>query len=293
MSARDAMHDEMPGFFPGRPGGEHDEPLLDMILERCPIPPGAPPEFHGLARVLAAVAGPAEPGDLAGQDAAYAAFTRLASRPGTSHAALRSARRSLSERPARGRLPQAAALAVAAAGLGSIAAAFAGVLPSPIQHFAHETIGAPSLPRGVSPHALTVTSSPMPTHPRPSDTGNGKKQSAASSDPVSDKNHHGSLPAHGRKGYGAVPGLTGCVPALGQDHDWAVGDIQNPARPTPAPAPNRVRPRATQSPARSDPVQNRASPGSLPFPWPLPLASATRVCPAGTTPYQETHAPGR
>ena len=112
------MHDEMPGFFPGRPGGEHDEPLLDMILERRPIPPGAPPEFHGLARVLAAVAGPAEPGDLAGQDAAHAAFTRLASRPGTSHAALRSARRSLSERPARGRLPQAAALAVAARPVG-------------------------------------------------------------------------------------------------------------------------------------------------------------------------------
>lgn len=58
------MHDEMPGFFPGRPGGEHDEPLLDMLLERCPIPPGAPPEMHDLARLLAAAAGPAEPGDL-------------------------------------------------------------------------------------------------------------------------------------------------------------------------------------------------------------------------------------
>ena len=280
------MHDEMPGFFPGRPGGEHDEPLLDMILERRPIPPGAPPEFHGLARVLAAVAGPAEPGDLAGQDAACAAFTRLASRPGTSHAALRSARRSLSERPARGRLPQAAALAVAAAGLGSIAAAFAGVLPSPIQHFAHETIGAPSPARGVSPHALTVTGSPMPRDPRPSDTGNSNKQSAASSDPVSDKTHDGSLPAHGRRGYGAVPGLGGCVAALGQDHGWPVDDI-------PSPAPNQVRPGATQSPVRSGPGQDQASPGSLPFPWPLPLASATGVCPAGTTPYQETHAPGR
>jgi hypothetical protein len=254
-----------------------------MILERRPIPPGAPPEFHGLARVLAAVAEPAEPGDLAGQDAAYAAFTRLASRPGTSHAALRSARRSLSERPARGRLPQAAALAVAAAGLGSIAAAFAGVLPSPIQHFAHETIGAPPPPRGVSPHALTVTGSPMPRHPRPSDS---QKQPATSSDPVSDKTHYGSLPAHGRRGDGAVPGLASCVPALGQDHGWAVGDI-------PSPAPNQVKPGATQSPAQSGPGQDRASPGSLPFPWPLPVASATRVCPAGTTPYQETHAPGR
>ena len=140
------MHDEMPGFFPGRPGGEHDEPLLDMILERRPIPPGAPPEIHGLARMLAAVAGPAEPRDLAGQDAAQAAFTRLASRSGTSHAALRSARRSLSERPARGRLPLAAALAVAAAGLGSTAAAYVGVLPSSIQHFAHVTFGAPAPP---------------------------------------------------------------------------------------------------------------------------------------------------
>ena len=140
------MQDEMPGFFPGRPGGEHDEPLLDMILERRPIPPGAPPEIHGLARMFAAVAGPAEPGDLPGQAAALAAFTRLTSPPGTSPAALRSARRSLSERPARGRLPLAVALAAAAAGLGSTAAAYVGVLPSPIQHFAYVTFGAPAPP---------------------------------------------------------------------------------------------------------------------------------------------------
>lgn len=282
------MHGEMPGFFPGRPGGEHDEPLLDMILERRPIPPGASPEFHGLARMLAAVAGPAEPGDLAGQDAAHAAFTRLASRPGTSHAALRSARRSLSERPARGRLPLAAALAVAAAGLGSTAAAFVGVLPSPIQHFAHETIGAPPPPHVASPRPLTVASSPMPRHPRPSDTGS-KQQPVASPDPVSDKTHRGPLSAHGRKGHGAVPVRATCVPALGEDRGWAVGDTQNP--PWPSPAPNQLKPGATQSPAPSSPSQNRASPASLPFPWPLPLA--TKGCPAGTTPYQETHASGR
>jgi hypothetical protein len=281
------MHDEMPGFFPGRPGGEHDEPLLDMILERRPIPPGAPPEFHGLARMLAAVAGPAEPGDLAGQDAAHAAFTRLASRPGTSHAALRSARRSLSERPARGRLPLAAALAVAAAGLGSTAAAFVGVLPSPIQHFAHETIGAPPPPHGVSPRPLTVASSPMPRHPRPSDTGS--RQPVASPDPVSDKTHRGPLSAHGRKGHGTDSGHASCVPALAQNHGQAVGDTQNPA--WPSLAPNQVRPGATQSPAQSGVSQNRASPGALPFPWPLPLT--TKGCPAGTTPHQETHASGR
>ena len=279
----------MPGFFPGRPGGERDEPLLDMILERCPIPPGAPPEFHGLARMLAAVAESAEPGDLAGQDAAYAAFARLVSRSGTSHAALRSARRSLSERPARGRLPLAAALAVAAAGLGSTAAAFVGVLPSPIQSFAHETIGAPPPPHGISPRPLTVASSPMPRHSRPSDTGS--KQSAASPDPVSDATHRGPLSAYGRKGHGAVPGHASCVPALGQDHGSAMGDIQNLA--WPSLVPNQVRPGATQGHAQAGPSQNQASPGSLPFPWPLPLASATKVCPAGTAPYQETHAPGQ
>jgi hypothetical protein len=283
------MHDEMPGFFPGRPGGEHDEPLLDMILERRPIPPGAPPELHGLARMLAAVAGPAEPGDLAGQDAAHAAFTRLASRPGASHAALRSARRSLSERPARGRLPVAAALAVATAGLGSIAAAFFGVLPSPIQNFAYETIGAPPPPHGISPRPLTVASSPMSRHPRPSDTGGG--QPAASPDPVSDKTHHTSVSAHGRKGHGAVPGYASCVPARGQGHGSAAGDLSKLA--LPSPAPNQLKPGAKQNPAQSGPGQNQASPGSLPFPWPLPLASATKVCPAGTTPHQETHAPGR
>ena len=31
----------MPGFlFPGRPGGEHDEPLLDMIIARRACPGG-------------------------------------------------------------------------------------------------------------------------------------------------------------------------------------------------------------------------------------------------------------
>jgi hypothetical protein len=284
------MHDEMPGFFPGRPGGEHDEPLLDMILERRPIPPGAPPEIHGLARMLAAVAGPAEPGDLAGQDAAQAAFTRLASRSGTSHAALRSARRSLSERPARGRLPLAAALAVAAAGLGSTAAAYVGVLPSSIQHFAHVTFGAPPPPRDASPRMLTITSSPMPGHTAHGTPGSARGRSAASSDPVSDKTHPGQLHAHTRKGSGAASGLASCLPAQGQDHGQAVGGTQNAARPSAAP--NQVRPAATQSPAGSGPAQNAPSPGSVPPGW-ATLPSATATCPVGSIPTEEAHAPGR
>jgi hypothetical protein len=285
------MHDEMPGFFPGRPGGEHDEPLLDMILERRPIPPGAPPEIHGLARMLAAVAGSAEPGELTGQAAAQAAFARLASRPGTSHAALRSARRSLSERPARGRLPLAAALAVAAAGLGSTAAAYAGVLPSPIQHFAHLTIGAPPPPRDVSPRTLAVTSSPMPRHTRPSTTGQGSRHSAGSARPASDNTHPGAWPTPGRKGYGAVPGFASCLSVPGQGHGQAVGYTQNQA--SPSPAPNQVRPGATQSPAGSGSSRNPAWPGSLPTSWFIPSSSATPACPGGAIPAKETNAPGR
>jgi len=285
------MHDEMPGFFPGRPGGEHDEPLLDMILERRPIPPGAPPEIHGLARMLAAAAaGPAEPGDLAGQAAAQAAFTRLGSRAGTSHAALRSARRSLSERPARGRLPLAAALAVAAAGLGSTAAAYVGVLPSPIQHFANLTIGAPPA-RDVSPQPLTVTSSPMPSHHESSTPKRGSRQPAGVVAPSSDKTHPGPWRSEGWNGYSAAPGFASCppVPGLGQNHGQAVG--QAPA--SPSPAPNQVGPGASKSPAGFGPSQNPASPGSLPAGWPVLSPSVTASCPGAASPAKEARAAGR
>ncbi len=144
MSGSGAMHSEMPGMFPGRPGGVRDEPLLDMLMERRPIPPGAPLQMHDVARMLAVAAGPAEPGELAGEVAALAAFARQASPAGISPAAQRPARHRLSRRQARGSLPRTAALAVAAAGLGSIVAAYLGVLPGPIQQAAHDAVGAPA-----------------------------------------------------------------------------------------------------------------------------------------------------
>jgi hypothetical protein len=160
------MDGEMPGSFPGRPGGERDEPLLDMIFEQRPLPPGAPPEMHDLARLLGAAAGPAEAEELAGQAAALAAFTRLAPPPGTSPAAQRSARRWLSGRPPRGRLSLAAALVVAAAGLGSTAAAFADVLPGPIQHFAHSTIAAPDRSRAAPQQKVAAAPPRRSARPR-------------------------------------------------------------------------------------------------------------------------------
>ena len=136
----------MPGFPPGRPGGEHDEPLLDMIIARRALPPDAPQPMHDLARMLAALAGPAEPGELAGEAAVRAAFSRAASPAGISSAARRPGRRRRPRRPARSRARLATALVVAVAGLGSVLAAYTGVLPGPVQQLAHVTVAAPAPP---------------------------------------------------------------------------------------------------------------------------------------------------
>jgi hypothetical protein len=148
----------MPGFpTPSPPGGEHDEPLLDMIFEGRVIPPDAPQEMHDLQRLLSALAGPAEPGELAGEAAARAAFIRLASPAGVSPGASRPPAHQGARRPASHRVPRrrragragrraglVAALCAAAAVLASTAAAYAGVLPEPVQQMAHAAVGAPA-----------------------------------------------------------------------------------------------------------------------------------------------------
>jgi hypothetical protein len=218
------MHGEMPGFFPGRPGGERHEPLLDMIFDRRPLPPGAPPEMHDLARLLTAVAGPGEPEELAGEATALAAFARLASPVGISPAASRPARRWLSGRPARARLPLAAALVATAAGLGSISAAYAGVLPDPIQHFAHDTFGAPNPSHDKSrrPSAITI--------PRPS------------------VNHTAATPV-AQPAQSATP-----------THVNGTGSSQQPSHRAPGHTPRSVAPSCTPRPR---PIRTLGSPGPV------------------------------
>ncbi len=207
MSGRDALHGEMPGFaFPGRPGGEYDEPLLDMIFERRPIPPGAPPEMHDLAQMLAALVGPAEPGELAGEAAALRAFRRVAFPARARPAALRPLRRWRSRRPARGRVRLAAALIAAVVGLGGTATAYAGVLPAPIQEMAHITLGAPA-PHHHSLHPLAVRGLRQDGRPRlrtasPRGPGQGRAGGTAQ-DPDS---AHVQRPGHGspQRGHGAA-----------------------------------------------------------------------------------------
>lgn len=190
MSPSDASPSEMPGFpFPGRPGGEHDEPLLDMILGRRALPPDAPPEIHDLARMLAALSGPAEPGELAAEADVLAAFTRLgrlgaARPPGRSHVpahVLRPVRSSRVSPPVRSSVPGlvsppvrrptrhrrrrargsvrprvglATALVGVLAGL-VILVTYAGDLPGPVQRLAHTTVAAPA-PASAHPQVTTT-----------------------------------------------------------------------------------------------------------------------------------------
>jgi hypothetical protein len=185
----------MPGFpFPGRPGGEHDEPLLDMIIARRALPPDAPPVMHDLARMLAVLDRPAEPGELAGEAAVRAAFSRAASPAGVSSAArrpVRHRRHRRSWRPARSRARLATALVVAAVGLGSVLAAYTDLLPSPVQQLAHVTVAAPAPHRSGASGTLgsgkrvrrTTSTTPHPT-PDPAPRRDRSAATSPAADPT-------------------------------------------------------------------------------------------------------------
>jgi hypothetical protein len=138
-----ASSGEMPTSpLPGQAGPELDKQLLDAILTGQQLPLHASGQARVVAEMLASLAGPAGPGDLAGEEAARLAFARAASPAGLS-ASRRAGRRRPTWLPARLSARLAAALAAAAVGLGGTVAAYAGVLPAPIQDLAHYTIGAP------------------------------------------------------------------------------------------------------------------------------------------------------
>src|SRR5258708_3914391 len=153
MGSPDASQSEMPGFSPPSwPGRELGEPLLDALLHGRSLPPDAREEARVVAEMLAELAGPAEPGELAGEAGARFGFARSASPAGVSPAARRPTRRP-AQRPARRRRSwpfrsarPVAALIAAAIGLGGTAAAYARPMPGPIQDLAPYLIGAPPPP---------------------------------------------------------------------------------------------------------------------------------------------------
>jgi len=158
MTDLGASPGEMPKTpVPDRAGAELDEQLLDAILGGQHLPADAPEQAYVVAEMLASLAGPAEPGDLAAETAVRSAFARAvppAARPGpadvTQPARHRPAEAPAPRRrrsfwpPARLSAQLAAALSVVVIMLGGAVAAYAGVLPGPIQNLAHRTIGAPA-----------------------------------------------------------------------------------------------------------------------------------------------------
>src|SRR5258708_37174506 len=75
MGWRDAGHREMSGFsFPSRPGRGLGEPLLDALLDGRALAPDAPEGARVVAEMLAELAGPAEPGEPAGEAARRCGF---------------------------------------------------------------------------------------------------------------------------------------------------------------------------------------------------------------------------
>jgi hypothetical protein len=270
MSGPGAIPGEMPGFpFPGRPGGEPDEPLLDMIIARRALPPDAPLEMHDLARMLAALAGPGEPGELAGEAAARVAFAGLASPAGISPAACQPVRHRRS-RPSRrltpSRLRVAVTLVAAAAGI-SVLAAYADVLPTPVQQLAHVAVAAPP------PHH---SGQPLSAAPNPSPAGS----TAAGSPAPSARPAH---PAPGPAARSSRPAAWPTRPPWG----WTQWPVHPATSPSCALSPElSQQPQIQASGSAASPYWSQAERCSVPI---LPSHAAT----GPTLPPQRPSAPGR
>jgi len=249
MDPPDASSGEMPGFsYPSRPSRELGEPLLDALLEGRSLPPDAPVELCVVAEMLADLAGPAEPGELAGEAAARLGLTRLAHPAGISPAAHRSARRRRSWMSVPGTVRLGGALIAAAVGLGGAAAAYAGALPGPIQDLAHHLIDAPPA-HAARPPSLRPgqgTSRPGARHGAHPGQHKAKGHSKAKS--------HGKAKGHSKA---SKPAVAATPPGQAKHHAHPA----QPARPT---GPAHLTPAAYPA--------FHAGQALLAYPYPLPRA---------------------
>ena len=124
-----------------------DQDLLEQLLEGRLDPASAPPGYGGLARLLAAVAGPATPQELAGKQAAMASFAAQM----RSHPPTLAPRRTAAPRKVL-TIKAAAAALVAVLSIGGVAAAAGGLLAdqaSPVADQAPATTGADAAAHGL------------------------------------------------------------------------------------------------------------------------------------------------
>jgi hypothetical protein len=146
QSGPDAPPSEMPRFSrQDQLTSAPDELILDMLLDRGPPPPEAPPQMAALLPMLADLSGPAEPGELAVEAAVLSRFRSRIRPPAISGTAPRPSRRTSRWHRLIPHSPRVcAALAAAAITLAGTAAAYAGALPPPLQDLAHHAIDAPA-----------------------------------------------------------------------------------------------------------------------------------------------------
>jgi hypothetical protein len=216
----------MPGFsHPSRPSRELGEPLLDALLEGRSLPPDAPVELCAVAEMLADLAGPAEPGELAGEAAARLGLARTAHPAGISPAAHRSARQRRSWMSVPGAVRLGGALIVAAVGLGGAAAAYAGALPGPIQDLAHHLIGAPP-----AHSASPLVPRPGPGTSRPG-ARHGSHPGRAKGHAKQGKHAHGKATGHAKPKSKSKPTAAKTPPGRAKHH------VPDPAHPTQPPHP--------------------------------------------------------
>jgi hypothetical protein len=180
-------------------------------------------ELCAVAEMLADLAGPAEPSELAGEAAARLGLARNPSPVSISPAAQRSARRRRSWMSVPGAVRLGGALIAAAVGLGGGAAAYAGALPGPFQDLAHHLIGAPP-----AHHA-------SPPSPRP---GQGTSRPGARHGSHSgQRKGHGKRGRHARgkaKGHGKVrskPAAAGTLPGQAKQQAAHPARTVHPANP--------------------------------------------------------------
>jgi hypothetical protein len=153
-------NDDMPNFL--RPAAQDGLPFSDAALAALLAgtePPEPMPGLQPVADVLAALRSGPTGDELVGEASVLAEFRRGAGVANT--LAPHRPRRVTSLVGARA----AIAAAVAALSLGGLAtAAYAGMLPAPVQRLAHDTIGAPAAPSG-SPAVTHLARNRTPVRP--------------------------------------------------------------------------------------------------------------------------------
>jgi hypothetical protein len=185
---------DLPSAMQPFPRRTSSRPLTPADAERLLAGRGARPEApavqYALAGLLDSAAGPPGDQELAGQDAAIAAFTLVAGQ-----SSVRPARfRSLTPRW------QAVAAGIGAAAVMALSgAAAANALPAPLQELAHRTFDAPAPQHGAPEPKATLPPAKPPPAATPSPKSRHGKAKALG------KKASPNGPAHGKATGKAVP----------------------------------------------------------------------------------------